>query len=358
MSKKTNIQDLKRRVRISDWLRSQGFKEDTGKSKPGEIWFFSPFYQKATGADEGHASFQVIEGNQGFQLFKDHGSYGPQKGGDIFNLVQELHSVGFKEALDIIQGAPAPAMKTDQTPVVQAKPDPKLSLFAAYPFSGGKGDFYQKDYCCRQRGISWPVVNRYISRVNYMHKGKGKKYWAAGWMNESGGYDIRAKAGQIDIKACLEVKDITVIGGEKLKPNDIISRVSIFEGMFDFMTILTWLKKEKLEGVAIILNGNGLLQKALDFMSEYQVEQILIYTDNDRGGEETEFKILEWAEENEIPSGSMRYLYDGFKDANEMHIHEVIGRKSPTPLVGGKFEPKPISQDQRLSPTLGQSLEL
>ena len=337
MAHNKDIQKLKLDIPISQWLESQGYRRAPQKGNADEIWFYSPFHRDATGQDEGTPSFKVIEGQRGFQVFKDHGSYAPGRGGDIFNLIQELKGTDFKGAVAELQGQSfdsskaRPQVKTKQSGTLGMTHNNRLKFLNAFDFNGGKGDYYQLQYI-QSRGIDKNLAPEYLKRVKYRHTQRNKDFWACGWSNRSDGWDIRAKAGQYDVKACLMAKDITLIGFDQIKPGQEISRVSLFEGMFDYLTVLTWSQKKALEGSTIILNGNGLASRALEFLEDYQVNQIVTYFDNDKGGQETTLKTAEWGYTQEALFGSMSYLWEGYKDANEMHIQGVIPKVVPNPI--------------------------
>lgn len=349
MAQRDNIDTLKRDVRISDWLTRQGYKIDTSRSKPGETWFFSPFFRNARGGvDEKTSSFKVVIGNRGFEIWNGFGSHDPEKGGDIFKLIQDLNGTNFKGALEEVKSfhsnpirskKPANSFQQQKTlPLsTDGSADPQLKFLSEFEFSGHKSDFYQLDYISRKRGIHKGLVARYLKKVKFYNLRTKKNYWAIGWQNRSRGWDVRNE----HFKGCLEAKDITVIADPDL-PKEL-ERVSIFEGMIDFLTILTWAQKQKINGPAIILNGTSLASRAIEFLEQYQIETVFAYLDNDDGGQTAGFKIANWCNDNEVNFGSMNYLYEDYKDANDMHVNGVMGGFAKNPIPKARLYPQGVN---------------
>lgn len=109
----------------------------------------------------------------------------------------------------------------------------------------------------------------------------GKPYFAVGFPNRSGGYEIRNKL----FKGCIAPKDITHIRQEQPKET-----CYLFEGFMDYLSFLT-LRLERcpdrpdLDGQDyIVLNSTSNLSKAIRPLGGY--ERIHCFLDNDKAGME------------------------------------------------------------------------
>ena len=86
--------------------------------------------------------------------------------------------------------------------------------------------------------------------MKYRNLNNQKEYFAFGIKNESNGYEIRVASDKYAFKSALIKKDISVIKG--FKTNGV---VNIFEGMTDFLSLLTMLKTDNLHGDTIIMHS-------------------------------------------------------------------------------------------------------
>lgn len=156
-----------------------------------------------------------------------------------------------------------------------------------------------------QRGITKFRSVKQLKEIHYSIK--EKKYFALGFENNSGGFEIRNKYA----KLCLNKKDSTTIlnNGTKL---------SVFEGFFDFLSFNFFenLTLEKTD--YLILNSVALLDKNTSLLGNYNT--IELYLDNDEAGDKYTSLIL-----NQFSTAKdCRIMYKGFKDMNEYHI--AVGR--------------------------------
>ncbi len=110
----------------------------------------------------------------------------------------------------------------------------------------------------RQRGINTELAKRECREVRYLTD--GKPYFAVGFPNRSGGYEIRNKF----FKGCIAPKDITHIRQEQPRET-----CCLFEGFMDYLSFLT-LRLERcpdrpdLDGQDyIVLNSTSNLSKAI-----------------------------------------------------------------------------------------------
>ena len=195
-----------KRIRIEEYLHSLGYSPV--RRQGNSLWYKSPF------RDECEPSFKV---NTERNLWYD---FGASKGGNIIALAQELYA---SDSLPYLLEKIA-----EQAPNVR----PVSFSFGGQPFS--KPSFRQLEAVplsspalfsyLRQRGINTELAKRECCEVRYQTD--GKPYFAVGFPNRSGGYEIRNKF----FKGCIAPKDITHIRQEQTKET-----CYLFEGFMDYL---------------------------------------------------------------------------------------------------------------------------
>jgi DNA primase len=217
------------------------------KQQGNNLWYKSPFRQ------ETEASFKVsVEHNLWFD-------YGLGRGGSIIALAQELYC-------------------SDYVPYLQ------------------------------ERGIDTTLAKSECKELHFTHN--GKPYFAIGFPNVAGGYEVRNRF----FKGCIAPKDISHIrqAGE---PRE---KCLVFEGMTDYLSFLTLRMKNcpampSLDGQDyVILNSVANVSKAIDVLHGY--ERIHCLLDNDEAG-----RKAYWELKKEF-AGRIRDFsnnYNGHKDLND-----------------------------------------
>lgn len=139
-----------------------------------ELWYSAPYRSERT------PSFRVnVEKNVWYD-------FGLGIGGDIFNLAGEfIHSRDFlAQAKFISESAGVPMVQPDASTFRKKTSEPSFEDVEVLPLR------YQalKKYLV-ERGISPDTASFYCCQLNYyVHK---KKYFAVGFSNVSGGYELR-----------------------------------------------------------------------------------------------------------------------------------------------------------------------
>mgnify|MGYP000328038304 CR=1 FL=1 len=278
-----------KRIRIEEYLHSLGYSPV--RRQGNSLWYKSPF------RDECEPSFKV---NTERNLWYD---FGASKGGNIIALAQELYA---SDSLPYLLEKIA-----EQAPNVR----PVSFSFGGQPFS--KPSFRQLEAVplsspalfsyLRQRGINTELAKRECREVHYLTD--GKPYFAVGFPNRSGGYEIRNKF----FKGCIAPKDITHI--RQTEPGETCC---LFEGFMDYLSFLT-LRQERhpdrpaLDGQdCIVLNSVSNLSKALRPLGDY--ERIHCFLDNDRAGLEA---LREIQKEYGLRVRDASHVYSGYKDLND-----------------------------------------
>lgn len=278
-----------KQIRIEEYLHTLGY--NPVRRQGDSLWYKSPF------RDEQEPSFKV---NMERNLWYD---FGAGRGGNIIALARELYA---SDSLPYLLERIA-----EQAPGVR----PVSFSFGGQPLS--KPSFQQLEVVplsspallsyLRQRGINTKLAKRECREVRYLTG--GKPYFAVGFLNRSGGYEIRNKF----FKGCIAPKDITHI--RQTEPGETCC---LFEGFMDYLSFLT-LRQERhpdrpaLDGQdCIVLNSVSNLSKALRPLGDY--ERIHCFLDNDRAGLEA---LREIQREYGLRVRDASHVYSGYKDLND-----------------------------------------
>ncbi|MCI6051075.1 MAG: toprim domain-containing protein [Phocaeicola plebeius] len=287
------IQDAKQ-IKLADYLQSLGYTpiKQQGKS----LWYKSPL------RNETDASFKVnTELNQWYD-------FGIGKGGNIIALAAELyHSENVAYLLERI---------AERTPYIR----PASFSFGEQKahnssFQGVQvGELSSPaliDYL-RGRGINIELAKRECKELRF--ENKGKPYFAIGFPNITGGYELRNRY----FKGCLAPKDITHIrhDGEQR------AVCYLFEGFMDYLSFLTIRvnnnpeKPRTDEQDYIVLNSVTNLSKAEQLLRPYS--RIGCFLDNDQAGQRAYENL------RELFGDRLRDMckhYAGHKDLNDYLCH-------------------------------------
>lgn len=160
------------------------------------------------------------------------------------------------------------------------------------------------------RGIPPRLADAYLLEVEYKNKSNGKKYFAFGMQNESGGYEIRAASDEYKFKSALIARDITVIRGKSPQRQ----YVSVFEGMTDFLSWLVLMNMTQPSADCVILHSLSSLKRAVDFIRRENYPHIHTFFDNNPAGQEGTARLA--AEFGAIVS-SESHLFAAYTDLND-----------------------------------------
>ena len=249
--------DIIKQMPIADFLARLG--HEPVRRSGNELWYIAPYRGERT------PSFRV---NVTKQLWYD---FGLGKGGDIFTLAREfIGSNDFMEQVKFIAETANMLMPIPEVskPTFLPKPsEPAFEGVEAVPLLRSP----LTDYLA-ERGISYDIASRYCCRLNYGVR--GKRYFAVGFPNVTGGYEIRSRF----FKGCVPPKDVSLVKAEG-SPADVCS---VFEGFMDFLSAAT-LGLEK--GDCLVLNSVANVEKAMKHLDGYGC--IDCYLDHDAAGRRT-----------------------------------------------------------------------
>lgn len=185
------------------------------------------------------------------------------KGGDIIAAVQEFENKTFFQSVEILSGSVpvrefVPRQKPEIAQKIVVEKVSEISHDALIQYIRG-------------RGIDLQDIASFGKEVHW--RNKGKRYFAVGFPNESGGWVLRSSIFKGNILG----------GGISIQVLGNVKSIKVFEGWFDFLSYL------KLSGAtdfkAIILNStaNLSMRLMLDILKEEQ--KVELYLDNDPTGE-------------------------------------------------------------------------
>lgn len=290
-----NIQEAKS-IRLADYLQSLGYSPI--RQQGNSLWYKSPFRK------ESEPSFKVnTELNQWFD-------FGLGKGGNIFALAKELYQDDYIPSLLVkIAG---------QTPHIR----PTSFSFRQQPFEPSFQQLEVRELAhpgllryLQERNIDTAVAKSECKELHFTHN--GKPYFAIGFENVVGGYEIRNQF----FKGCIAPKDISHILQQERQPDTCY----LFEGFIDYLSFLTIRKLKQPQSPNLkgrdymILNSVSNLSKAIEHLSDY--ERIHCFFDNDQAGNKACLE-LQRTFSYRVMDASIHY--SGYKDLNDF----LCGRKA------------------------------
>jgi DNA primase len=249
-------------IPIVDLLHSIGIEPI--KAIGNELVYCSPLRTEKSG------SFFV---NPDKNCFNDFGGEQEMKG-DSIKLAQLLWHIGFKEAVQRLTGTnyrPTPSFSFSGHSFNE-RGESGLQITNVRPLQHPALIQYVK-----QRGISLELAYIYLKEVSYITK--GKTFFAVGFQNDLGGYELR---NGLNFKGGKTLNAITSfdLGTES---------AVLFEGFFDFISALEYYGKLHPINTTIVLNTCTNINKALPLLNNRK--QIHCYLDNDKTGRNTLQKL-------------------------------------------------------------------
>lgn len=297
-----NMEDAKR-ISLSEILEI--LNRQPVKNKGDDVWYNSPFREEKT------ASFHI---NTKKNIWFD---FGEAKGGDIIDLVAHylfVHGEDYNGAdvlrwLSKMQPVPKNTPKitnedidSNASPSLIVKRVSKLQSPMLFNYLGS-------------RGITGEVAKRHIKEATVYNRNSGRYFLSLCLANECDGYELRSKF----FKGCVAPKNISFIRGSKSIPTEI----HVFEGIFDFLSLLEEQKVSRLEGDAIILNSVYCLPMAFPYIENYSYKNVHSWLDNDATGRNATLTLKDFVvSKAKLSFKSMNTMYFGHKDINAWHMYK------------------------------------
>jgi len=137
---------------------------------------------------------------------------------------------------------------------------------------------------------------------------RGRRHEAIGFVNSSGGYELRDDK---TFKGTIAPKDITPIFTDRAEP------VCIFEGFMDFLSFLSM--KEEIINRCLVMNSVSNVARTAHYLNDHNLTHIRAFLDNDDAGRRTVQEFVRAGFKVE----DMSVYYRNFKDLNEYHVYRV-----------------------------------
>ncbi len=154
-----------------------------------------------------------------------------------------------------------------------------------------------------QRRIPIEVAAQICKEVIY--EISGRKYFAIGFKNNSGGYELR----NLFFKGSSSPKDVTTFENNA-------KEIAVFEGFFDFLSFMAIGQNQApLHSNFLVLNSVAFFESARPFMEKHEV--INLYLDHDKTGQNCTLYALSLNKNYKDKSS----LYQHYKDLNEWTIN-------------------------------------
>lgn len=250
-------------IKIEEYLKLKNINPDRSRGAGRVLIYKSPYREEKTPS---------MEVNTEKNVWYDHGT---ANGGTIIDLVMLLQNISAVETLSYLSEI-YPNIKPfsfcQQKNLSQRSLNSQLKIIDVKSVT----HFALIEYL-RSRKITINIAERYLKEITFktwsFTSNEYKTYWALGFKNDKGGYELRNKY----FKGCSS-KHITTIPGIK------DDQLNIFEGFFDFLSSIALNKTGELKFDSLILNSVALKEKTLDIICKY--EKINLFMDNDQAGKE------------------------------------------------------------------------
>lgn len=260
--------------------------------KHGKKWqtFQNPFRVENT------PSFMVCPATNTFRDF------GTAESGDVIDLLQKFEGCDFRQAV---------LKLTNQTDFsfigkksLQYNESTNVKAYYLQKVQSLRNATFLK--YIEQRKLEKRFAQRYLKEIYYkIEPNQEKNFFGICMENEAKGFEVKnIYSGNY---YCLGEKSFSVI--REGKANIWL----IFEGMFDFIALLTHLQR-LVNGNTLVLHSVSNSGKAIEYLQKIQPESIYLFLDNDQAGDEATKKFMQ-----AFPlCKDFRKIYKDCKDLNEM----------------------------------------
>lgn len=270
---------------LPEFLGRMGYQP--ARVRGNDIWYASPFRP-----DERTPSFKI---DCAKNIWYDHGL---GTGGTIIDFVQHLNQTQdisrVLSSITDILGRPAAPMIV--LPVTE-KPRTPPVIESLGVISDRRLEAYLSE-----RAIPVELARMYLQEIVY--RVDADVYRALAFPNDAGGFEVRSPT----FKGTVGKKSIRFFG----KPES--HTAAVFEGFFDFLSVLTHHQKERANSNVLVLNSVALLEEGMTRMALADVNRVYAYLDHDAAGKSSlDALAVRWPEGLQDSSG----LYLGHKDMNE-----------------------------------------
>jgi hypothetical protein len=293
---------------LVEFLARMGYQP--ANVRGNDVWYTSPFRPS-----EKTPSFKI---DRLKNLWYDHGA---GQGGTIIDFVQELHpQADFSQILSTIGNTVGAVgqVYTGSGVIHRNPPSDQLTIATlpailpvkALPIieSVASIDDRLLEAYLNSRAIPVDLARVYLKQIAY--RVGGKSYRALAFPNDAGGFEVRNP----HFKGTIGKKDLTYIPQAGVSAS---THTAVFEGFFDFLSVLAHYGKDQAQANVLVLNSLSLLERAAEKLNTTATRKIYAYLDQDEAGRAGLATLRErgaW----DIVDGS--HLYQHHKDANEFLV--------------------------------------
>ena len=196
------------------------------------------------------------------------------KGGDVIAAVQEFENKTFFESVESLSGS-VPVRKF----VPRQKPEIAEKIVVEKVAEISHDALIQY---IRGRGIDLQDIAPFGKEVHW--RNKGKRYFAVGFPNESGGWVLRSSIFKGNILG----------GGTSIRILGTVKGIKVFEGWFDFLSYLKLSRATDFKAIILNSTANLSFRLILDVLEECEV--VDLYLDNDVTGEKCTINFIRVAQ--------------------------------------------------------------
>lgn len=253
-----NIEQAKT-LSLSTFLSALGFSPARPRNQSDELWYYSPF------RDERTPSFKV----KGDRVWYDHGI---GQGGTIIEFVMQYrHTNSVSDALLFLSDYDRRTIGLTVAPKRQKRAkDRQIQVIEVSELRAHALIYYLKS----QRHIDVRIAKKHLRQVDFS-VGESRQF-ALGFANRLGGWELRNRY----FKGSSSPKDLSVIKSV-YNPH---SRLAVFEGFMDYLSLLTLLKRDHLACDVMVLNSVVLAKRAKGVAADMGYQDVYTYFDNDEAG--------------------------------------------------------------------------
>nr|WP_121269871.1 toprim domain-containing protein [Pedobacter schmidteae] len=278
---KLNCQEAKQ-IDLVNYLARQGLKPS--RISGNIYWYLSPFNAEKS------ASFKIDRKRNTWYDFTDG------NGGTLIDFAIRFHDCTIAEFLNLVSdpATVVPGRTPQERKQIESVPNNPIVVTKVTPLLYDVLVAYVKS-----RGIPFHLADEYCKQVHF--KIGDKPYFAVGFKNNSGGYEVRNAL----FKGSSSPKDITNIDNGS---NTLV----VFEGFFDFLTYRAIMDERAAKHNFLILNSTTLLSKAEEIIKSHK--HVHCYLDNNKTGRNAAKQIRLWNKS----ARNFNRLYKNYADLNEM----------------------------------------
>lgn len=278
-----NAKEIKENISILDLLSRLGYKP---QKKVGKEHYFISMLREP----ESTPSFSV---NDKVGYWFDHGL---GKGGNIIDFgLLYWPGYSFAEVLEkITSETGANTIPYQRQKVAVKKPNYQILEIVDLGTNKAITDYLQS------RGI-WLQAQGRLKEIYYWVENEQKHrktFFAAGWQNESGSWEVRS----ISFQGSLGSKAISFVPGDE-------KHLAVFEGFIDY---LSWLAENPFaRNSVLVLNSLSMLKHGIKKAGPFK--HVDTYFDNDPSGQAATIAFRQ-----AVPQAQDRsYIYEGYNDYND-----------------------------------------